>query len=90
MGDVWPKRYYHKDKPEGALFYSQKEIGPDWIENPFYLNVKPEPNSSKKDIDLLGGNMLPEDLTMRVEKDPEENMHMVGKEERKRGRPRKG
>jgi hypothetical protein len=78
MGDIWPKRYYHKDKPEGALFYSQSEIGPGWIENPFYLDTKPKPNS------------LPDNQTVHVEKKYDDNMHMVGKEERKRGRPRKG
>lgn len=62
----FPRWFYHKDFPDGKIFEREEDVPPGCVSNPFFLtNDPPKPNGTKRDLELLGGNILEEDVTLK-------------------------
>ena len=64
--ETFPRWKFHHTCPEGKIFQRSEDVPEGWVSGPHLIHQDPPtPNGTARDLDLLGGNLLEEDVTLR-------------------------
>ena len=64
--ETFPRWKFHRTCPDGKIFQRAEDVPEGWVSGPHLIHQEPPtPNGTARDLDLLGGNLPEEDVTLR-------------------------